>query len=45
MSWYYCLFSRDRLIREYCEDIWQVQSVLIAIEEYNQANAGLQVNN
>ncbi len=38
-------FSSDRSIREYCEDIWQVQSVPIAIEEYSQANAGLQVNN
>ncbi len=38
-------FSSDRSIREYCEDIWQVKPVPIAIEEYSQANAGLKVNN
>ena len=37
-------FSSDRSIREYCEDIWQAQPVSIGIEEYSQANAGLQVN-
>ncbi|MDJ0903947.1 MAG: glycogen/starch/alpha-glucan phosphorylase [Xenococcus sp. MO_188.B8] len=38
-------FSSDRSIWEYCEDIWQAKPVSIAIEEYSQANAGLQVNN
>ncbi|MDJ0902101.1 MAG: glycogen/starch/alpha-glucan phosphorylase [Xenococcus sp. MO_188.B8] len=38
-------FSSDRSIQEYCEDIWQAEAVPIAIEEYSQANAGLQVNN
>ncbi len=38
-------FSSDRSIREYCEDIWHVKPVPIEIEEYSQANAGLQVNN
>jgi starch phosphorylase len=34
----------DRAIREYCQDIWQVEPVPIEIKEYVQTNAGLQVN-
>jgi starch phosphorylase len=33
-------FSSDRSIQEYCQDLWQVQPVPIALEEYVQANAG-----
>ena len=36
-------FSSDRAIREYCEDIWKVQPVKVAIEAYNQANAGFKL--
>jgi starch phosphorylase len=36
-------FSSDRAIREYCDDIWKVQPVKVAIDSYNQANAGFKV--
>jgi len=36
-------FSSDRAIRQYCEDIWKVQPVKVAIDSYSQANAGLRV--
>jgi starch phosphorylase len=36
-------FSSDRAIREYCQDIWQIDPVQIEIEEYVQANAVLLV--
>lgn len=36
-------FSSDRAIREYCRDIWHVQPVSVALREYVQAQAGLQV--
>jgi starch phosphorylase len=36
-------FSSDRSIRDYCQNIWHVQSVPIAIEPYTQAQAGLKV--
>ncbi|VEP18206.1 hypothetical protein H1P_700018 [Hyella patelloides LEGE 07179] len=35
----------DRSIREYCEDIWDVQAVPIEVQKYSQANAVLQVTN
>ncbi len=34
-------FSSDRTIKEYCEEIWQVEPVRIELEEYNQQEAGL----
>lgn len=34
-------FSSDRTIREYCNEIWNVESVKIDMEEYNQQTAGL----
>ncbi|MDT9186336.1 MAG: glycogen/starch/alpha-glucan phosphorylase [Limnospira sp. PMC 894.15] len=34
-------FSSDRTIREYCNEIWNVQPVPIEMEEYSQENAGL----
>ena len=36
-------FSSDRAIREYCEDIWNVEPVSIELKEYVQADAGLKV--
>jgi len=36
-------FSSDRSIREYCQNIWNVQPVPIEIEAYVQADAGLKV--
>jgi len=36
-------FSSDRTIREYCQDIWKVEPISIDIEEYVQAEAGLNV--
>ncbi len=32
-------FSSDRSIREYCEDIWQVQSVPVSLENYTAKRA------
>ncbi|QZZ19242.1 glycogen/starch/alpha-glucan phosphorylase [Leptothermofonsia sichuanensis E412] len=32
-------FSSDRSIRDYCQDIWKVNPVQIALEEYSQVNA------
>ncbi|MEB3359382.1 MAG: glycogen/starch/alpha-glucan phosphorylase [Synechococcales bacterium] len=36
-------FSSDRSIREYCENIWEVQPVKVEVEPYTQAQAGLKV--
>ncbi|AFY69311.1 glycogen/starch/alpha-glucan phosphorylase [Thalassoporum mexicanum PCC 7367] len=36
-------FSSDRAIREYCQEIWQVEPVPIELQEYVQANAVLRV--
>jgi starch phosphorylase len=36
-------FSSDRSIREYCDDIWKVKPLPVVIEDYDQANAALQV--
>ncbi len=37
-------FSSDRAIREYCNDIWNVEPVSVELEEYVQAKAGLKVD-
>ncbi len=37
-------FSSDRCIREYCQEIWNVEPVAIELEKYVQANAGLKVH-
>ncbi|MDY6804046.1 MAG: glycogen/starch/alpha-glucan phosphorylase [Cyanobacteriota bacterium] len=34
-------FSSDRTIREYCNEIWKVESIKIDMEAYNQQTAGL----
>jgi starch phosphorylase len=34
-------FSSDRSIQEYCDDIWKVKPLPIELQEYVQANAGL----
>jgi starch phosphorylase len=34
------VFSSDRTIKEYCEEIWDVQPVKITLEEYSQDNNG-----
>ena len=34
-------FSSDRTIREYCQEIWQVEPVEIELEEYRQLEASL----
>ncbi|MCX7595380.1 MAG: glycogen/starch/alpha-glucan phosphorylase [Fischerella sp.] len=36
-------FSSDRSIREYCQDIWNVEPLTIELEEYVQSKAGLKV--
>lgn len=36
-------FSSDRAIREYCQEIWQVEPVSIQLEEYHPSRAGLKV--
>ncbi|WP_026735132.1 glycogen/starch/alpha-glucan phosphorylase [Fischerella sp. PCC 9605] len=36
-------FSSDRSIREYCQEIWNVEPVTIELEEYVQSKAGLNV--
>jgi starch phosphorylase len=38
------LFSSDRAIREYCQDIWNIQPVSVELEDYVQAQAGFQVD-
>jgi starch phosphorylase len=37
-------FSSDRAIREYCNQIWQIQPVSIELEEYIQAQAGFKLD-
>ena len=37
-------FSSDRSIREYCQEIWNVEAVPIELQEYTQAEATLKVN-
>jgi len=36
-------FSSDRAIREYCRDIWQIDSVKVELKEYCQSESGLKV--
>jgi starch phosphorylase len=36
-------FSSDRSIRDYCHNIWKINSVKIELKEYVQADAGLKV--
>jgi starch phosphorylase len=36
-------FSSDRTIREYCQDIWNVEPVKIDLKEYSQETAGLKL--
>lgn len=36
-------FSSDRTIRDYCQDIWNVEPVKIDLKEYSQEAAGLKV--
>jgi starch phosphorylase len=36
-------FSSDRTIKEYCDQIWNVQPVSIEMEEYSQENAALKI--
>lgn len=36
-------FSSDRTIREYCQDIWNVEPVTIDLKEYSQETAGLKL--
>lgn len=37
-------FSSDRSIREYCQEIWDVEAVPIELQEYTQSEATLKVN-
>ncbi len=37
-------FSSDRAIREYCDDIWNVQPISVELEEYIQAQVGFKVD-
>ena len=37
-------FSSDRSIRDYCQNIWNLEPVTIEVNKYVQANAGLSVN-
>ena len=37
-------FSSDRSIREYCQEIWNVEPTPIELQEYVQADAGLKVS-
>jgi len=37
-------FSSDRAIREYCQDIWNVQAVPVKLEDYIQAKASFKVD-
>ena len=36
-------FSSDRTIKEYCDDIWNVQPVKVEMEAYDPARAFLNV--
>lgn len=36
-------FSSDRTIKEYCDQIWDVQPVPIEMQEYSQENAALKI--
>ncbi len=36
-------FSSDRTIQEYCDQIWEVESVPVTLEDYDQASAVLNV--
>lgn len=36
-------FSSDRPIKEYCQEIWQVEPVSIELEEYQPSQAGLKL--
>ncbi|MEB3283523.1 MAG: glycogen/starch/alpha-glucan phosphorylase [Lyngbya sp.] len=38
------IFSSDRAIREYCQDIWNVQAVPVQLEDYVQAKACFKVD-
>ena len=38
------IFSSDRAIREYCQDIWNVQAVPVKLEDYVQAKAYFNVD-
>jgi len=38
-------FSSDRTIKEYAEEIWQVNPVKVEMSQYEQRNAGLQAAN
>jgi starch phosphorylase len=35
------IFSSDRTIEQYCQDIWDIEPVPVNLEEYQQAGAGL----
>jgi starch phosphorylase len=37
------LFSSDRSIRDYCQNIWNTDPVTIELQEYVQATAGLKL--
>ncbi len=37
-------FYSERVIREYCDEIWKVQPVKIDLQDYVQADAGLKVD-
>ncbi|MGB3531987.1 MAG: glycogen/starch/alpha-glucan phosphorylase [Microcoleaceae cyanobacterium] len=37
-------FSSDRAIREYCEEIWDIQPISIELENYIQAKAGFKLD-
>jgi starch phosphorylase len=37
-------FSSDRTIREYCQDIWNLEPVKIELKEYRQETAGLKIS-
>jgi starch phosphorylase len=35
------IFSADRTIEQYCQDIWDVEPVPVTLDDYHQASAGL----
>jgi starch phosphorylase len=37
-------FSSDRAIREYCQDIWNIQPIAVELEDYIQAQAGFRID-